>query len=314
MTITTRSTQEVSPEQAQLVKKAFDYKQASLAPNTWRTYLSMWNKYVAWCVLNKTCSMPSKAETIALYISDIGDVVSFSTLDTSIAAIKKAHKEKGVSIEGNSQLYIDIRRGIRKTHKEKLMIKQAPALSIVDLKVALKGLADSVRDVRDKALITIGYWGAFRRIEIVSILFEHLTFTEEGVIVTLLGSKTSDKLEEVYITTTQDPLVCPVRAVKQWLELAEIKEGPVFRSFLKGGGIAEQQLSGHSVSHIMKRLFGKEYSGHSLRRGIITETARKGVPIHEIQKFSRHRSVDMVLRYAEKAKGFEYTPATALGV
>jgi len=64
----------------------------------------------------------------------------------------------------------------------------------------------------------------------------------------------------------------------------------------------------------MKRLFGKDYSGHSLRRGVITEVAKKGVPVHEIQKFSRHRSVDMVLRYTEKAKGFESTSAKALGV
>lgn len=116
------------------------------------------------------------------------------------------------------------------------------------------------------------------------------------------------------ISRTQDPLVCPVESLKNWLELSGINKGPVFRSLIKGGGISERQFSAHSISHIMKRIFGKDYSGHSLRRGAITETAKKGVPVHEIQKFSRHRSADMVLRYAEKAKGFESTPAKALGI
>lgn len=314
MTLIATSEYGVSQEKAELVKKALDYKQASLSPNTWRTYLSMWDKFRTWCDHQQTSYLPAKAETIALYLTAIGKEVSFSTLDASIAAIEKAHKERGSAIEGNPQVYRDIRKGIRKTHKEKLKIKQAPALSVVDLKVALKGLTESVQDIRDKALITLGYWGAFRRSELASITFDNLTFTQEGVIVTLLGSKTSDKLEEIYISKTQDPLVCPVQALKDWIGISKIVGGPVFRSLLKGGRISENQLSGHSVSHIMKRLFGKDYSGHSLRRGVITETARKGVPVHEIQKFSRHRSADMVLRYAEAAQGFNSTAAKVLGV
>ena len=101
--------------------------------------------------------------------------------------------------------------------------------------------------------------------------------------------------------------------MKSWLALSGITEGHVFRSLVKGGQVSSKQLSGHSVSHIMKRIFGEAYSGHSLRRGVITETAKRGTPIHEIQKFSRHRSSDMVLRYAEKAKGFESTSAKILG-
>ncbi len=314
MTLITKHSYEISKEQSELVKKAIDYKQASLSPNTWRTYLSMWNKFLKWCVSQKVSSLPAKAETIALYLTDIGEEVSFSTLDSTIAAIEKAHKEKGSSIKGNPQDYREIRRGIRRTHTKKLQIKQAPALSVVDLKVALKSFTDSLQDVRNKALITLGYWGAFRRSELVSIQYNTLSFTDEGVIVSLLGSKTSDKLEEIYVSNTQDPLVCPVRALKQWITLANIDEGTVFRSLIKGGGVSENKLSAHSVSHIMKKIFGKEYSGHSLRRGVITEVAKQGVPIHEIQKFSRHRSVDMVIRYAEKAKGFESTSAKALGV
>lgn len=314
MKLVTTPKYKVSHAHVELVKKALDYKQASLSPNTWRTYLSMWKKFRTWCEVQGVSHLPAKSETIALYLAAIGKDVSFSTLDTSIAAIEKAHKERGVEILGDTKIYHDVRKGIRKIHKEKLKIRQAPALSIVDLKIALKGLTNGMQDIRDRALITLGYWGAFRRGELSAITYDNVTFTEVGLIIFLLGSKTSDTLEEVYISKTQDPLICPVKALKDWLLISGIQEGPIFRSLLKGGKISENQLSGHSVSHIMKRLFGKTYSGHSLRRGIITETAIKGVPVHEIQKFSRHKSVDMVLRYAEKAKGFESTTGKVLRV
>lgn len=314
----------VSQDRSDLIKKSLGYKLASLSPNTWRSYKSMWKKFVRWCEANPIPDnngsvvpgnlLPANADTISCYLGDIGEHVSFSTLDASIAAIEKIHKESGHSIEGDPQIYRDVRKGIGKTHKEKLEVKQAPALSVVDLKIAMKGLFDGLQDTRDKAIITLGFWGAFRRSELASIQHSHLKFADEGAVITLLGSKTSDRFEEVYVSFAQDLLLCPVHNLKRWLGVAGVNDGPVFRSLMSGGKVSDKQLSGHSVSHIMKRVFDEDHSGHSLRRGVITETAKKGVPVREIQKFSRHESVDMVLRYAEKAKGFEYTTGKALGV
>ena len=132
--------------------------------------------------------------------------------------------------------------------------------------------------------------------------------------ISLLGAKTSDKLEQIFVSNTVDPIICPVVALKRWLAVSGIDEGAVFRSLMRGGGVTNNQLSGHSVSHIMKRLFGSNYSGHSLRRGLVTAAAKAGTPVHEIQKFSRHKSSDMVLRYTEAALGFASTPAKVLGV
>jgi hypothetical protein len=73
-------------------------------------------------------------------------------------------------------------------------------------------------------------------------------------------------------------------------------------------------LSGHAVSEIIKLHFGKEYSGHSARRGLVTASAEKGTPIHVIKKHSRHKSTDMVLRYIDDSRGFDDSSVLALGV
>jgi integrase len=257
--------------------------------------------------------LPTSAETIALYLSSLGETVSFSTLDSTIAAIEAAHEKAGASIKGDHSLYRRVRKGIRRTHKDNQCTKQAPAMTVLDLKVTCCKLGKSLKDCRDKALLTLTFFGAFRRSEVVSLDIGSFEFNDKGLAVSLLQSKTSDTKQVVYISHARDKDVCPVKALKDWIEKAQIKEGAVFLSLLKGGKLASR-LSGHAVSEIIKLHFGSEYSGHSTRRGLVTASAEKGTPLHIIRKHSRHKSADMVLRYIDDAKGFDDSAVTILGV
>lgn len=273
----------------------------------------MCKKFQAWCQVNGQSFLPTSAETIALYLSSLGETVSFSTVDSTIAAIEAAHEKSGTAIKGDSSLYRRVRKGIRRTHKENQSVRQAPAMSVLDLKGVCCKLGSGLKDCRDKALITLSFFGAFRRSEIVSLDIRHLEFNEKGLAVSLLQSKTSDTKQIVYITHAKDKDICPVKALKAWIEKALISDGAVFRSLLKGNKVANR-LSGHAVSAIIKAHFGAEYSGHSTRRGLVTASAEKGTPMHIIKKHSRHKSADMVMRYVEEAKGFEDSAVTILGV
>lgn len=303
----------LSIEHAELLKKTIAYESASLSPNTVRSYLSMCRKFQAWCESNGRPFLPASAETIALYLSNLGETVSFSTLDSTIAAIEMAHEKSGAIIQGDRALYRRVRRGIRRIHKENQAIKQAPAMTVLDLKGACCRLGKDLRDYRDRALLTITFFGAFRRSEVVSLDMENIEFTDKGLAISLLQSKTSDTKQVVYISFAKDKDICPVKALKEWIEKAEIKEGAVFRSLLKGGKTAGR-LSGHAVSEIIKIHFGHEYSGHSARRGLVTASAEKGTPMHVIKKHSRHKSADMVLRYIDESRGFEDSSVAVLGV
>ena len=143
---------------------------------------------------------------------------------------------------------------------------------------------------------------------------EHLEFTDKGVVLKLFQTKTSQEIVPIYLPITKDPSVCPVKALKAWVQFSGIMSGPLFRPVNKADDISDKRLSGHAVAVIMKKWFGLEYSGHSSRRGVITSIAEKGTPIHKIQQISLHKSADMVLEYIEKVEGFENSSATILGI
>ena len=313
MTLISIPSFELSVEHTELLKKAIAYESASLSSNTLRSYKSMCRKFQIWCEVNGQSFLPTSAETIALYLSSLGESVSFSTLDSTIAAIEAAHEKAGMTIKGDHALYRRVRKGIRRTHKENQTIRQAPAMTVLDLKGVCCKLGESLKDFRDKALLTLTFFGAFRRSEVVSLDIEHVEFNNKGVAVSLLQSKTSDTKQLVYIAQARDKDICPVKALKEWIEKAQIKEGSIFLSLLKGGKLANR-LSGHAVSEIIKQHFGGEYSGHSARRGLVTASAEKGTSLHVIKKHSRHKSADMVLRYIDDARGFEDSSVTVLGV
>jgi len=304
---------DLSIEYAELVKKTIAYESASLSPNTLRSYKSMCKKFQTWCESNNQSFLPASAEIISLYLSSLGETVSFSTLDSMLAAIEAAHEKACLTIKGDHSLYRRVRKGIRRTHKENQSIKQAPAMTVLDLKGVFCKFGKNLKDCRDKALLAVTFFGAFRRSEVVSLDIENIEFTEKGMVVFLLQSKTSDKKQNIYISFAKDKDICPVSSLKEWVEKAEIKNGAVFRSLLKGNKVSNR-LSGHAVSEIIKLHFGNEYSGHSARRGLVTASAKKGTPMHIIKKHSRHKSADMVLRYIDESHGFEDSSVSVLGV
>lgn len=313
MTLISQQSFDLSINQTELIKKTLDYEKASLSSNTLRSYKSMWKKFETWCRFNNLDFLPASVETVALYISSLGGSVSFSTLDSTLAAIESMHEKSGESINGNASLYRRVRRGIRRTHKDNQTLKQAPPITVLGLKGVCCKIGSSLTGCRDRALITLTFFGAFRRSEVVSLNFEHLEFNEKGVIISLLQSKTSETKEIVYVAYARDQDICPILALKTWVEKAQIKEGAIFRSLIKGGRTGDR-LSGHTVSSIIKKYFGQNFSGHSARRGLVTASAEKGTSIHIIKKHSRHKSADMVLRYVEAARGFEDSSVSILGV
>jgi site-specific recombinase XerD len=171
MTLVSQTPFDLTIDQAELLKKTLEYERASLSPNTLRSYQFMWKKFENWCMADNLIALPASAETVALYISSLGETVSFSTLDSTLAAIEAVHEKTGQAINGTPALYRRVRKGIRRTHKDNQTLKQAPAMTVLGLKGVCCRLGNDLAGCRDKALLTLTFFGAFRRSEsLVSIL------------------------------------------------------------------------------------------------------------------------------------------------
>ncbi|CAN7742487.1 site-specific integrase [Rhizobium sp. LC145] len=173
---------------------------------------------------------------------------------------------------------------------------------------------ESLRDIRDRAILMVGFAsGGRRRSEIAGLRREQLTaerpIAVEGgaplpsLSIHLGRTKTSsgDSDEVVYLTGR------PVDALNAWLVAAKIESGSVFRAIDRWGNVSRRALDPKAINDIVKkratmaRLEAGEFSAHGLRSGYLTEAANRGIPLPEAMEQSRHRSVQQASSYYNNA-------------
>jgi integrase len=176
----------------------------------------------------------------------------------------------------------------------------------------VEALPDSIKGLRDRALILLGFAGAFRRSELVGLDVEDLLQDERGLQIRLRRSKTDQEGQGrvVGIHRSSEPPLCAVRALTRWLDATGIETGPVFRPITKAGTVRDRRLSDHAVAVVIKRaaklagLDPSRYSGHSLRAGHVTQARLNGASAESLMRQSGHRSVAMLTRYIRVADVF----------
>ena len=175
---------------------------------------------------------------------------------------------------------------------------------------------DDYSDIRDKALILIGFYSFCRRSELLGMNFEHLNFADDGIQVLIPFSKTDQTGEGrmILLPATNDDY-CPVKALNNWLEIAMIDKGPLFYKINKSNTIEKYTMNYKNekvslndssfVKILKKRALDagiencEKISGHSLRIGSITQARMNGVPTHEIMAQSGHKTTQMIDRYTK---------------
>ena len=177
-----------------------------------------------------------------------------------------------------------------------------------------------VADLRNVALIQLGFFGAFRRSELVGIQYEDLRFVAEGVEIMIPRSKTDQTGEgQICAIPYGNEHICPVTAIKTWLEESGINDGYIFRQVNKQGDISDTGLAPDRVNIILKSVAtacslpdAEFYSAHSLRRGFATEASKSGAPFGAIMQQGRWKHEGTVLGYIEEGKRFEGNAVNSL--
>jgi integrase len=174
----------------------------------------------------------------------------------------------------------------------------------------------------NRALILLGFAGAFRRSELVGLDLQDCAFGKDGLTVTLRRSKTDQDGagRKIGIPYGSNPETCPVRTIQAWIEQAALSSGALFRAINRHGQIQAGRLSGIDVARVVKKLAlrtgldATAYAGHSLRAGHATSAAIAGASERSIMKQTGHRSVQMVRRYIRDGSLFRENSAGKLGL
>ena len=288
---------------------------SSKANNTLRAYKSDFKDFGAFCNKHGLNSLPTDPKIVSLYLTHLSKNSKISTLRRRLVSISMVHKFKGHYLDTKHPIIVENLMGIRRV-KGSLQKGKKPIL-ISHLKSIINVINEQkikdIKKLRDKSIMLVGFGGGFRRTELVSIDHEDLEFVPEGLKITIKRSKTDQYGEGMIkgLPYFANEIYCPVKNLKNWLNISKIRTGPIFRRFSKGLSLTDKRLTDQSVVLLMKEYLNlagienKNFSGHSLRSGFATVAAESCADERSIISMTGHKTTQMVRRYIKEANIFK---------
>ena len=298
---------------------------ASVAPETRRAYTSRLKRFFAWCQAEGvSTAFPTSPEVLAAYVASLADNgAAPATVEQTLAAIAAAHRAEGIPSPTETLLVKKTLKGYRREHGAAPKKKDAATVEVVRMLLAATARDDSPKNIRDAAIISLGFAGAFRRSELSALDIEDLKWTvrndEEVLIINVLRSKTDQEGQGMQkaIFPGRDEAASPTSLLKRWLSLVEPQEGPLFRRVLKSGQVTDERLSAQSMRLVVLQAastagLSLDLSAHSLRIGFVTTAIRQGKTERSIMNQTGHRSVQTLREYFRREDALEDNAAREL--
>ncbi|RWG22589.1 MAG: site-specific integrase [Mesorhizobium sp.] len=322
-----------------LADRARDYVEAASSANTRRAYAADWKHFCAWARRQGVDAFSPDPGVVGLYItacasgSVSGDKQpnAVSTIERRLSSLSWNFTQRGQPLDRKDRHIVTVMAGIRNTHAAPPRQKEAilPEDLIAMLETLERG---TLRGLRDRAMLLLGFAGGLRRSEIVALDVGRdqtedgrgwIEILDKGMLVSLRG-KTGWR--EVEVGRGSSDATCPVVAVQTWLKLARIAHGPLFRRVTgQGKAIGADRLNDQEVARLVKRTAlaagvrgdlpegerGKLFAGHSLRAGLASSAE---VDERYVQKQLGHTSAEMTRRYQRRRDRFRVNLTKASGL
>jgi integrase len=288
---------------------------AATSDNTRRAYRSAIRHFLAWGGV-----LPSDETTVVRYLLAYAQSLNPRTLALRLTALSQWHIHQSFPDPASTPTVRKTLAGIERIHGKPK--KKAKALPIEDLEGIIGRLTalDGLKAKRDNALLQLGFFGGFRRSEIVRLAVENIAWERQGIVITLPRSKTDQQGEGIVkAIPLGDGICCPANALRTWLDAATVTSGPLFRPVSKWGVVGDKGLDPASVNTILAHCakaagldYVPELSSHSLRRGMATSAYRAGADFRDIKRQGGWRHDGTVQGYIEEAGQFEENAAGVL--
>jgi len=323
----------------QLVDRARDYADAASSANTRRAYDSDWKHFCDWCHRQNLEELPPSPQTVGLYITACASGTatadrkpnSVSTIERRLSALSWHYAQRGAPLDREDRHIATVMAGIRNTHAAPPRQKEAvlPEDVIAMLETLDRG---TLRGLRDRAMLLLGFAGGLRRSEIVGLDCGRddtedgrgwVEILDKGMLVTLRGK---NGWREVEIGRGSSDATCPIVALQTWLKFSKIGHGPLFRRVREQGkDVGADRLNDQQVARLVKRAAlaagvrsdlpegerEQKFAGHSLRAGLASSAE---VDERYVQEQLGHSSAEMTRRYQRRRDRFRVNLTKAAGL
>ena len=280
-----------------LVEALLQRLEGAYAKATLRAYRADFMTFVRFCEVRGWTSLPGSPNAVAEFVEWLSaSGLRSSSIRRAVAGIATLHNLSRLADPTKDP---EVKLAMRRMHR--LLgraSRQAQALHTEELERLLAATDDSIRGLRNRALLLVGYDTLCRRSELVSLDVEDL----KPLKVLLRRSKTDPQGlgRWLQLSPRTDS------ALREWLSASGITSGPIFRG-VSASGTLTQGLCTSQVNRILKRLARTaqidpaRISGHSLRVGAAQDLLKKGASLPAIMHRGRWSKTDTVMRYLENA-------------
>lgn len=322
-----------------LAERARGYVEAASSANTRRAYAADWRHFSDWCRSQGLPPLPPDPQVVGLYITACASGAAIAglkpntvaTIERRLSALGWNYAQRGQPLDRRDRHIATVLAGIRNSHGRPPVQKEAVLGE--DLVAMLETLdRGTLRGLRDRAILLLGFAGGLRRSEIVALDVGKdqtrdgrgwVEILEGGLLVSLRG-KTGWR--EIEIGRGSADLTCPVMALQTWLALARIAHGPLFRRVTgQGKEVGSERLTDQQVARLVKQCVmaagvrgdlpemerERRFAGHSLRAGLASSAE---VDERYVQKQLGHASAEMTRRYQRRRDRFRVNLTKAAGL
>lgn len=288
----------------EILIKTVEKIEGAYAPSTIRAYRSNFEVFIKYCDENNVSALPAEPEIVAQYIRKLSDGhLKSSSIKIAVASIAALHNFNSLKDPTQTpDVKIEMRRMYRTLGR---YAKQAYGINKGLLNKMLTATDNSLRGIRDKAILLVAYDSLCRRSELVSLEYEDFIIDDEdgSVKLKLRKSKTDPHGigKHLYLSNEAQ------QALKDWVTRSKISSGKIFRAITATGKIKNSLNSSH-VGRIYKKIAQhckvdqsiiRKISGHSMRVGAAQDLLLSGATLPTLMNRGRWSKTDTVMRYTE---------------